>query len=65
MGQIYKGCWYNSCCVLHINQSGLILSNIRGCHSSPVHVSIGQDKIEEYLQSYNESMKTKQKTREQ
>ena len=32
--QIYNGWWYKSCCVLYINQSGLIPRNVRGYQSS-------------------------------
>ena len=41
--QIYKGWWYEIYYVLHINQSGIIPSNICGCQSSTS--ATGQEKI--------------------
>ena len=67
------GAWVNSklsgiCCVLHINESGLIpISNILYVVANPVHGLLGRTRSEEHLQkSYKESMKskTKQKTSE-
>ena len=61
MCQIYKGWWYNSCCVLHTKLTNRALYPVvMYVVANPVHGLLDdRTRSEEHLQSYNESIKTK------